>query len=374
MQKYKTMGFLYRLILRPLFFMLPPEFIHSIMLSLGSAIGRSRMVRLIFESILSYQNPSLKQVIDGCQFINPIGLAAGYDKEAQLLQLTPAIGFGFSTVGSITYKAYAGNQGVRLYRLKKSRGIVVNYGLKNQGVRVLSRKIKSLGNLETPLVVSIAKTNAPYTADLNSGIKDYVDCAQFLNEASIGDIYEINISCPNTFGGEPFTTPESLTMLLDAIEILKLNKPIWIKMPINLSDVEYDALMKVICMHQVRAVVIGNLNKNHNDVAVVDQIPAHVKGGISGKPTFSLSNELIFKTYAKYQDQVMIVGVGGIFSAADAYEKIKRGATLVELIAGMIYEGPQLIGQINHELVRLLKSDGYSSITEAIGAYHRING
>lgn len=117
--------------------------------------------------------------------------------------------------------------------------------------------------------------------------------------------------------------------------------------------------------------MIGNLNKNHADKSVKDVIPFGLKGGISGRPTFELSNELISKTYAKYGQKLTIIGVGGIFSAEDAYEKIKRGASILQMITGMIYKGPSIIGEINSDLVKLLKADGYQNISEAVGAYHK---
>ncbi|HRH23951.1 MAG TPA: quinone-dependent dihydroorotate dehydrogenase, partial [Candidatus Magasanikbacteria bacterium] len=130
-------------------------------------------------------------------------------------------------------------------------------------------------------------------------------------------------------------------------------------------------LLDVALRFQIHAVNIGNLNKNRLDHAIKEKIPEYIRGSISGKPTQELSNDLISRTYEYCGDRIKIIGTGGIFCADDAYEKIKRGATLVELITGMIYEGPQLIGSINYDLVRLLKRDGYVTISDAIGAYHR---
>lgn len=128
--------------------------------------------------------------------------------------------------------------------------------------------------------------------------------------------------------------------------------------------------MEVAVKFKVDGVIIGNLNKDHQDPAVKDKIPSRVKGGISGKPCWKLSNELISKTYQSYGEKLVIVGVGGVFSAQDAYEKIKRGSTLVGLITGLVYEGPQLIGEINRGLVELLTRDGYNHLSQAIGAHH----
>ena len=127
----------------------------------------------------------------------------------------------------------------------------------------------------------------------------------------------------------------------------------------------------MIVKHGLSGVIIGNLNKDRSSNVIKDKLSDDVKGGISGRPCWELSNELISKTYAEYGDKLKIIGIGGVFSAEDAYEKIKRGASLVKLITGMIYEGPQLIGEINKGLVELLKEDGYENISEAVGAYHK---
>ena len=142
-------------------------------------------------------------------------------------------------------------------------------------------------------------------------------------------------------------------------------------MPINLPWKEFKPLCEVALKYKVDGVIIGNLNKNRQDPAIIDEIPKSVQGSISGKPTEKLSNELISKTYREYKKKLIIIGAGGIFSAEDAYEKIKRGSTLVQLITGMIYQGPQLIGEINRGLVKLLEKDGYKNISQAVGAYHK---
>ena len=224
-----------------------------------------------------------------------------------------------------------------------------------------------------PISISIGKTNSTKTASQKAGIEDYYDCLKEFANAGIGDFYTINISCPNTFGGEPFTTPESLDPLLKKLQMVKTNKPIFLKMPINLEWKEFKQLLEIALKYKVNGVIIGNLNKDRQDPAIKDIIPEHVQGGISGKVTWALSNKLIYQTYKAYGKKLIIIGVGGIFSAEDAYKKIKRGASLVQLITGMIYEGPQLIGEINQGLVELIKRDGYKNISEAVGNHQGLS-
>lgn len=372
MDKYSFLSLGYKLFGKPLFFLFDPELVHDRIGHLGYLLGSTQMTRDITKHLFYYENPKLTQKVAGLTFNNPIGLSAGFDKDAKLISILPSVGFGYMQVGSITDQPYEGNPKPRLYRLRKSKGIVVYYGLKNQGADILIPRIKSaLKTKNFPVSISIAKTNADFTATDAAGIKDYASALKKLVNENAGDMYTINISCPNTFGGEPFTTPTKLDNLLNELKKVKTKKPLFIKMPINLAWNQFDGLLKVCIKHKVTGVIIGNLNKDHNHHAIKDTIPPHYKGGISGYPTFALSNELISKTYQKYGNKLIIVGVGGVFSAADAYEKIKRGATLVQLITGMIFEGPQLIGKINKGLVELLERDGYKNISEAVGSYYK---
>lgn len=336
---------------------------------LGQVIGSVAPLRWVTRKVLRYQDPALEQTVAGLKFTNPVGLSAGFDKNAKLLKALPAVGFGFAEIGSITLEAYVGNPKPRLFRLPKSKGLVVYYGLMNQGVEKIVKRIKRNFKGDMVLGISVAKTNCERTATVEAGVEDYYECTKYLEEQQIGDYYTINISCPNTFGGEPFTTPDRLEKLLAKLDTLHIQKPVFIKMPINLPQSETRELLDVIVNHKVTGIVIGNLTKVRDSELIKDTIPEHVKGGISGIPTQKLSNELISFAYQNYGDKLVIIGVGGIFSAQDAYEKIKRGASLVQLITGMIFEGPQLIGQINHDLVKLLKADGYSNISEAVGTF-----
>lgn len=361
----------YKYFLKPILFLFDPEFVHEKFLSIGHFLGDYEWSRLITKFLFHFEDSSLEQEILGIKFKNPVGLSAGFDKDANLMQVLPYVGFGFEEIGTVTLHPYQGNSRPRLTRLPKSHALVVNYGLKNEGVDKIIGKIKKNAKHSFPLGISIGKTNSPDTASDKSGVKDYFLCAERIKKSNVGDFYVINISCPNTFGGEPFTTPEKLETLLKKIATLRFKKPIFVKMPINLPWSKFSKLLDIAVKYKISGVIIGNLNKDHKDITIKEELPENTKGGISGVPTKRISNMLISKTYKKYKNKLIIVGVGGIFSGHDAYEKIKRGASLVELITGMIYEGPQLIGQINQDLSRLLFEDGYKNISEAIGAYHK---
>lgn len=359
----------YRYILRPIYFSIDPEFLHNRFVHIGLALGTFTPTRAFIRWLFHFQHPALQQRIAGIDFPNPIGLAAGFDKDGKLLDILEHVGFGFEEVGSITLKPYEGNPGTRLYRLPKSKGIVVNYGLKNDGVDIIVERLKRSLSKNFIKGISIAKTNSKETADTTIGIEDYVECLKKVIEKEVGDFYTINISCPNSFGGEPFTTPRELSALLDRLCLLPIKKPLFLKMPSNLAWEEFSKLCDIAVDHNITGVIISNLNKDRSNAAIKEAIPDHIRGSIGGKPVWDISNALISQTHKWYKDKLIIIGVGGIFSAEDAYEKIKRGASLVQLITGMIYEGPQLIGDINRGLVELLKKDGYKNIGEAVGAY-----
>ncbi len=361
---------LYKKALKPLFFRQDPEIVHNRILRLGRRLGGFGVARGLFKAAFNYTHPALKQTILGIDFANPVGLSAGFDKDGDLINFLPALGFGFFTIGSVTLDAYEGNPPPRLYRLPQSEGIVVNFGLKNISTKLVNERI-SASHSTAPIVVSIAKTNSRATCDDDTGIADYVGSFKQVALQDKVAMMEINISCPNAFGGEPFTTPERLEKLLQALDEIPCSKPVVVKMPINLAWPDFQALLDVILRHRAAGVTVGNLNKDRSSDKIHDQIPEGLKGGISGKPTYDLGNELISKTYQYCGQKLVIIGVGGIFSAADAYEKIKRGASLVELITGMIFEGPQLIGEINAGLVKLLAKDGFKNIKEAVGKTHK---
>lgn len=365
-------GILYRRAFKPLLFKQHPDRVHARLLRVGGHVQRVPILIGLMSLCWNYRNKArLSQTIGGTSFENPVGLSAGFDKNIELLPILESVGFGFITGGSVTYKPTAGNPRPWFHRLPKSKSLVVHVGLANKGTAQIRRRISQYSarkGTARPLVVSVAKTNDETTCTDSAAITDYVNGLKALRQEKAITIFEINISCPNTFGGEPFTTPERLEALLSAIDKLNLKQPVWIKMPINLPWEEFDALLKVITKHKVAAVTIGNLQKQRANTHLKDALPDTVQGNLSGLPTQELSDKLIGQTYRAYGDKLMIIGVGGIFSAEDAYRKICLGASLVELITGMIFEGPQVIGQINSGLVRLLEKDGFQNISEAVGS------
>jgi dihydroorotate dehydrogenase len=280
------------------------------------------------------------------------------------------MGFGFETVGTITNLPYKGNPKPRLGRLPKSKSLMVNKGFKSSGADFVSEMLSDK-NFDIPVGISIGRTNCINLKTQKQSVADIVEAFKTFENAKVKNAYyELNISCPNLIhaGSVSFYPPKNLEELLVAIDKLKLKKPVLIKMPIEKSDREVLAMLKVIAKHSPVGVIFGNLQKDRNHKSLdKTEVKKFKVGNFSGKPTFDRSNELISLAYKKYKDRFVIVGCGGVFNASDAWEKITRGASLIQLITGLIYEGPQLVSQINQGLVHKLELHGYSNINSAVG-------
>ncbi|MBI4099429.1 dihydroorotate dehydrogenase (quinone) [Candidatus Microgenomates bacterium] len=347
------MGLLYRHFVKPLLFQFDAEKVHGFVVGVGELVGKVYRGRPI-------DNSNLRQTITGLNFPSPIGLAAGFDYQASLTQVLPLLGFGFGTVGTITNQPFAGNPAPRLGRLPKSRSLMVNKGFKNLGA---AATIKKLAPLHFAIPVGVSLGTRRSLDDLVSAFK------KFEHSTVDNAYYELNISCPNIAGGPNFYLPKNLEQLLVAIDKLDIKKPLFVKMPISQPNDAFLEMLTVISRHCPKGVIIGNLQKDRRHPSLD---PAEVArfsvGYFSGKPTFDRSNELISLAYKYFAQKLVIIGCGGVFSAQDAYEKIKRGASLVQLITGLIFQGPQLPSEINQGLIDLLAKDGYTNIHEAIGS------
>lgn len=347
----------YRFLLKPVFFLFDPERVHNLMVRMGELLGKTGPTRSFTATAFAFRDTRLTVKKDGITFTNPVGLSAGFDYNGDLTQILPAVGFGWHTIGTVTAKAYEGNPKPRLGRFPKSKALLVNKGLKSIGTPALIEKLEKF-TFYVPTAISIASTNQHFAsdkaqlADITSSFK------QFESSSLKHALYELNISCPNTFGGEPYTTPARLELLLHSIDKLKLTRPLYAKMPIDQSAGETLALLKVLADHNVQGVIFGNLTKDKSNPAVhpADRKEWKTrKGNLSGAPTFDRSNKHIRLTKKEFKNRFTIVGTGGIFTGEDTATKLDLGADLVQLITGMIYGGPQTIGKITHYLARTTK-------------------
>jgi dihydroorotate dehydrogenase len=362
-----TEAILYKGIVKPVLFLFDSELVHEAMTYFGELLGKSKTARDILKNIHKCDNKSLRQEVCGIKFRTPIGLAAGFDYKARLTQILPSIGFGFGTVGTITYNAYEGNPKPLLGRLPKSKSLMVNKGFKNDGVKAIIKKLRKY-KFEIPVGLSVGRTNSATLSEKES-VSDIISAFTALMDSKVqNSYYELNISCPNLYGNVSFYPTKNLNDLLTAVDKLHIKKPVFVKMPINESDKDTEGMLKVISKHKIQGVIFGNLQKDRKHPMLnAHEVKKYKVGYFSGKPAFERSNGLIKLSYRKFGKKLTIIGCGGVFSAEDAYTKIKLGATLVQLITGLIYEGPQLPAQINLGLMDLLKRDGFKNIEEARG-------
>lgn len=354
---------------RPLLFLFDSETIHTALVATGEAAGGILPLRKAATHVIGVRDDALSQTVAGIHFENPIGLSAGFDYRAQLMDALPMLGMGFGTVGTITAMPYEGNPAPRLGRLVASRSLLVNKGFKNEGIDALIEKTWSR-KFEVPVGLSLGKTNRRQSMGQEESV---ADVAAAFTKAIQADLpfsyYELNISCPNLFGSVTFYPPENLRALLDAIAKTKPNRPVFVKMPITESDEAVRAMLAVIAdFPLVNGVIFGNLWKDRSHPAFnKDEIAYATRGNFSGAPTWTRSNQLIRLAYREFSPRFVIIGCGGAMSAHDAYTKIRLGASLVQIISGLIFEGPQLPAQINYGLLQLLRRDGFSHIEQARG-------
>lgn len=363
--------------LKNVLFLFDAETAHNFIARIGEFIGNTYLNTLLGK-VFSKSYPSLEQNIAGIEFKNPVGLAAGFDYDGKLTQILPSLGFGFETVGTITNMPYGGNPKPRLARLPKSKSLLVNKGFKNKGAKIISDKL-SKPDFEIPLGISIGQTNFQKKIERSeiplrrTAIVDILQAFEVFEYSNIkSSYYELNISCPNLLGNISFYPFKNLNELLTSVDRLKIKKPIFVKMPINKTNAQTLKMLDVITRHKITGVIFGNLQKDRSDPALdKKEISVFKKGNFSGKPTEKRSNELIALAYRHFKRKLLIIGCGGIFNAEDAYKKIKLGASLVQLITGLIYEGPLLVAQINKELSKMLKKDGFKNISDAVGVNNK---
>lgn len=383
---------LYRHILKSILFRFDPELIHDRFICLGEILGKCAVTRKLIDLIYGYHSHDISKIVDGINYQTPILLSAGFDYNGHLSQILPHIGLGGEEVGSVTARPCAGNRKPRLTRLPRSRSIIVNKGLCNDGVDAIIERLKKndlflnssattvpdtsrsepyqrvaigsrsecVGNGRGTIQdkkfiigISIARTNDPKSSEsVQAGIDDYVYSFKRLNEEAVGDYYTINISCPNAFGGESFTDPTLLEKLLIALKEVPCAKPVYVKMPITIADDKFKAILSIVDKYGLQGVIIGNLNKDYSSLDFPEDAPKEYSGGLSGKPCRERSNDLIKMTRKLYGSRFTIIGVGGIMSPEDAQAKFDAGADLIQLITGMIYQGPGLIKKIAKNLAK----------------------
>lgn len=345
----KIAKFKYKFLLRPILFIFESERVHEWISKIGKNIKQNGFWYKYINFFFGKKYKS--KTADGIKFESPVGLAAGFDYDADLYHLMPVIGFGFTTIGTVTNLSYEGNKQPRLGRLPKSKALLVNKGFKNSGIDSILKKLENV-DFKIPTGISIGKTNIESINTKEKAAEDIIEAFEKVLKSKIPFAYfELNISCPNLHGDFSFYENENLEFLLQQIDKLQIQKPIYVKMPIELSNEKTLEILNTISEHKINGVIFGNLQKNRSDQSVDQkELQKYEKGYPSGKPTSKRSTELIKLTKENYNNRFTIIGCGGIFNYKDANEKLNAGADLLQLITGLIYEGPQLVSEINYKL------------------------
>ena len=338
---------MYKMI-RPLLFRGDVETMHERALGLGRVFSGARLQGAI-RRLYAFDHSSLHVHIFGIDFPNPVGLAAGFDKNGYLLDILGAFGFGFIEIGTVTPRPQPGNPRPRLFRMEREQGLVNRLGFNNEGVEVIAQRLKK----RTSSIIVGVNIGKNKDTPNEKAVEDYETCFRALRE--LVDYIVVNVSSPNTPNLRKLQEKDSLTTILTRLQELNKNKkPILLKVAPDLLDGQLDDIIEVVRKTEIAGIVATNTIKTED-------------GGLSGRPLQNRSTEVIRYLHQKSQGTIPIIGVGGIFSGKDAYEKIIAGSSLVQLYTGLIYEGPGLVKNIKKDLVTRIKADGFSNIEEAVG-------
>lgn len=342
---------MYKLLLKPFLFKLQPERAHHLTFSLIKKLHLIPGFSSLFKAMYDYRHPSLEREVFGLKFKNPVGLAAGFDKDAKLIDEMANVGFGFIEIGTLTPKTQEGNPQPRLFRLPVDQSLINRMGFNNQGVdaavlRLKKRKSKVLigGN--------IGKNKVTENEDAGN---DYEYCFEALFD--VVDYFVVNVSSPNTPNLRALQDKEPLTALLNKVQNLnkqKTNpKPVLLKIAPDLTQGQLDDIVSIVADTGIAGVIATNTTIDRSGLKTAKEaVEAIGAGGLSGLAVKDKSTEVISYLHQKSAGAFPIIGVGGIHSAADAIEKLKAGASLVQIYTGFVYEGPALVKKINKALVK----------------------
>ena len=336
----------------------PPEAAHSITISL---------LKYFFLLKNIQDDPILKQHILGIEFPNPIGLAAGFDKNAEIILPMLNYGFGFVEVGTITPKPQTGNIKPRVFRLKEDEAIINHLGFNNKGYEKVCKNLKKIQ--ENKFFSGIFGINVGMNKNSKKIDQDYLFCIERLGH--YGSYLTINISSPNTPGLRDLQLRGKIENLIKIIykkkeEISYLKKkPIFIKISPDLNDEQLRDIALMSLANNVDGLIIGNTTINRSKNLISEY--QNKVGGLSGKPLFKDSTLILRKMYIYTNGQIPLIGVGGISNASECYEKIKSGASLTQLYTSLVFKGPKVVMDIKKELSHLIKTDGYKNIKDVVG-------
>lgn len=341
---------MYKVLLRPLFFLFDPEKIHHFTFSLIKSSSKIPGVPALFRSLYCIEDKKLEREVFGLTFKNPVGLAAGFDKNAVLFNELANFGFGFIEIGTVTPKGQVGNPKKRLFRLQSDKGIINRMGFNNEG---LESAISQLKKNKGKLVIggNIGKNTATLPENYT---QDYVDCFKALHPYV--DYFVLNVSCPNVGSHAKLNDRDYLEELIGAVQQINKSfptqKPIVLKIAPDLNTVQLDEIIELVLTTKLDGVIASNTSVDRSGLKTpVEELEAIGNGGVSGQPIKEKSTQVIKYLADKSNKAFPIIGVGGVHSAKDALDKIDAGADLIQIYTGFIYEGPSLIKKINKAIL-----------------------
>ncbi len=339
---------MYKSLIRPLLYKMPPEKAHYFTAGLLQMADKLGVVRSIVKQQFQLDDARLERNVFGLNFPNPIGLAAGFDKDARWIDALELLGFGFIEIGTLTPKAQPGNDKPRLFRLEKDEALINRMGFNNGGVEAAVERIKKCHH-RMPLGGNIGKNKVTPNED---AVSDYLFSFEKLYPHV--DYFVVNVSSPNTPGLRELQGKDELKKIFDSLFQFRSNqsmhKPVLLKIAPDLNDAQIEDIVALVNEIEIDGLVATNttIDKNglSSNVSLTDQT-----GGLSGKPVRKRSTEVIRSIHGLSNGKIPIIGVGGIHSPEDAIEKFEAGASLIQLYTGFIYEGPQLIKHIKHSII-----------------------
>lgn len=339
---------LYQNFAKPILFLKDPEAAHESGVGLAKLASTSSFISYLTKMVYQSSDKGLSQNLFGLNFPNPVGLAAGFDKNGETPLAMQALGFGFVEVGSITAKAAAGNPKPRAFRLPKDESLINRMGLNNQGADVIIPRLKKL-NLNIPLGVNIAKTN-DISIHGDAAVQDYKYSYELAQE--VADYITVNISCPNTGEGKTFEDPDALRELLRTLETQRDGRvPTLVKFSVDTDKETLEKLVEICEDHKISGYLATNTSSLRSGLKTGDQILSSIgNGGLSGKAISVRSTEMVGWLNEMIGKTKPIIGVGGIDSVEEAIRKMEAGARLIQVYTGLIYQGPGLVKTIKKGL------------------------
>ena len=350
---------LYKLV-RPLLFQLDSELSHNILLrtiNVLSRVGLSNCARTLYD----FHDPRLESEVLGIKFKNPLGLAAGFDKNAEIVDFLSAIGFGYIEIGTVTGKSQSGNPKPRIFRYPDDQALINSMGFPSEGADALALKLKQYKKLlrNSVLGINLGKTKV---VPIDEALKDYL--YSFSKLKDLGDLFVLNVSSPNTPELRKLQEKDRLKELFSGVnEINDHKKPILVKLAPDLSNNELDEIIECCLEAKVSGLIATNTTFSRDGL----KAQTEEAGGLSGSPLKSRALEVVSHIYTSTNGHLPIMGVGGIFNAKDVIDFLQAGASVVQIYTALVYEGPVVVKKINSDLVRIIEKTGAKSIADFIG-------